>query len=130
MSSNNQNTNAQDTLVDTDSKFLRFLLSDLFRDGTHVWWLIGLCSVLTLTAIVFSFFGAIIDSDILFDAHTAKQIKHITIQDNEETRKVENLTRSRRELDYPYLPIEFDATYSQYLAKIKSANQSCPINRL
>lgn len=111
--------NPQSTVatVNADTKFLRFLLSDLFNDGTHIWWLIGLCCVITLAAVVFSFFGAIIDSDFLFDSHVARKVQHLQEEEEDTTRHSMILMRSKRELNYPYLPIELDSDYANYISK-------------
>lgn len=117
------NTSPESSLdaVNADSKFLRFLLGDLFNDGTHVWWLIGLCCVITLTAVVFSFFGAIVDSDFLFDTHAAKKNQYLAKHENDESRKMLMLTRSRKELNYPYLPVELDTDYTSYIKRGNAA---------
>lgn len=124
-STGNTSPESSSDSVNADSKFLRFLLGDLFNDGTHVWWLIGLCCVITLTAVVFSFFGAIVDSDFLFDTHAEKKHQYLTKLENMEDRKMILLTRSRKELNYPYLPVELDTDYSSYIQRESGASFIC-----
>lgn len=121
-STGNASPESSSDSVNADSKFLRFLLGDLFNDGTHVWWLIGLCCIITLIAVVFSFFGAIVDSDFLFDTHAERKHQYLTKLENEENRKMITLTRSRKELNYPYLPVELDTDYSSYIQRQSGAS--------
>lgn len=97
--------------VDTDQKFRRFIYGNIFANGLHAWWLIGVCGLLTVIAIAFAFLAAIVDSDLLRNPHvyvdrsdvtSNAQLKQYDAFDEllsvENLKKVALLELSRREL--------------------------------
>lgn len=55
---------SNDRYVDSDEKFRRFLISNLFNNGVHSWWILCLFAIITIVAIVFSFIAAYIDLNL------------------------------------------------------------------
>lgn len=46
----------------TDDKFVKTLVSGLFQNGLHAWWVIGYLFILFLSFVVFAFFASSIDA--------------------------------------------------------------------
>lgn len=97
--------------VDTDQKFRRFIYANIFANGLHAWWLIGVCGLLAIVAIAFAFLAGIVDSDLLRNpqiyidrssATSNAQLKQYDAFDEllsvENLKKVALLELSRREL--------------------------------
>lgn len=55
---------SNDRYVDSDEKFRRFLISNLFNNGVHSWWILCLFAVITVVAVVFSFIAAYVDLNL------------------------------------------------------------------
>lgn len=61
---NMDETKSNDRFVDSDEKFRRFLISNLFNNGVHAWWIICLFAVIAMVGIVFSFIAAYVDMNL------------------------------------------------------------------
>lgn len=47
--------------------------------------------------------------------------QYLAKHENDESRKMLMLTRSRKELNYPYLPVELDTDYTSYIKRGNAA---------
>lgn len=90
---------------DTDDKFRRFIIGNLFNDGIHGWWLLGTFGTLSIISIVFVFFAAFVDTDLLFDSteyvtrvQECARLQSDTGLDCATLEQIAMLTKSEREI--------------------------------
>lgn len=101
--------------VETDDKFVRFLVGGLGADGVHAWWIVFLFGTIAIIAIIFSFFGAVVDSNFVVtpvsndDTRSAllyERLKSDLNMNDLELRRYAEMIKSRRELGNPFMNTE------------------------
>lgn len=114
--------------IHTDGKFVKFLVGDLFTSGIHVWWFVGVFSIISVAFIFLTFFAGIVDANYLFstcrqfsDEDRRRLYEYETLRglfnmEYPTLRQLATLSQARHLLGNPYLsyPAQENKELSQH----------------